>query len=178
GALRRAAGAHRIAAGLIVRAAVPPPLRRRGEAARRAKELADIPGIPNPAGEVRRRGAVRRSHLIASGVLRPDAPYPPSVLALGDWLVEPATWRCWADGLREAADRWAAANPMSPGMPREAAVREVGLPDGRLLDALIAEGSDLVSDAGGVHRPQAAPRFPPAVDAALQTVRECLAADA
>src|SRR5262249_59481671 len=111
GALRRAAGAHRIAAGLIVRAAVPPPLRRGGEAARRAKELADIPGIPNPAGEVRRRGAVRRSHLIASGVLHPDAPYPPSVLALGDWLVEPATWRG-----RGGAPR-GGARPRGPGEP-------------------------------------------------------------
>lgn len=176
-ALLRDPGEQRIAAGVIVLDVLPPPLRRRGGAAHRAKELAEMSHRPDPAAEVRRRGAVRRAQLVAAGVLAPDQPPPRDALTVGDWLIEPATWDTWSVALRAAVDRWAVTNPMSPGMPREAASREAGLADTRLLDPLITATTELVCDADGVHRPDATATFPPEVDRALAAIREQLAAD-
>ena len=66
-AVLRDPGRRRVAAGLTVLDVAPPLLRRRGAAARRAAELADVHG-PDAAGELRRRGVVRRADLVAMGV--------------------------------------------------------------------------------------------------------------
>lgn len=174
-ALLRDPGAHRIAAGLVVLDTMPPPLRRRGAAAHRAAELAGMPDRPDPAAEVLRRGAVRHAQLVAAGVLAAGQPAPDGAIVAGDWLVEPATWATWAAALEAAVDRWAAANPMSPGMPRDAAARAAGLAHPRLLDPLIASTGGLVCDADGVHRPDASATFPPEVERAIATIRERLA---
>ena len=66
-AVLRDPGRRRVAAGVTVLDVAPPPLRRRGAAARRAVELADVHG-PDAAGELRRRGVARRADLVAMGV--------------------------------------------------------------------------------------------------------------
>jgi selenocysteine-specific elongation factor len=176
-AVLRDPGEHRIAAGVLVLDTLPPPLRRRGAAAHRAKELAEMSHRPDPVAEVRRHRAVRRVQLVAAGVLGPDQACPPEVITAGDWLVEPGTWSGWGKALLAALDRWALANPLSPGMPREAAAREAGLVDPRLLDPLIATMSDVVCDADGVHRPDAAANFPPNVMGAFAEIRQQLGAE-
>jgi selenocysteine-specific elongation factor len=176
-ALLRDPGAQRVAAGVVILDTIPPPLRRRGAARDRAAQLAGIGDRPDPAAEVRRRGAVRRRQLVAAGALLPDQPPPAGVVVAGEWLVDPATWRGWAGALVTAADRWAQANPIAPGMPREAATREAGLADPRLLDPLIDSVTELVCDADGVHRPDAAARFPPEVARGLDKLRDRLARD-
>src|SRR5690606_3794867 len=105
-ALLRDPGAGRVAAGLVVLDVAPPTLRGRGAAARRGEQLAGVSGMPDPVGEVRRRGAVRRSHLVAAGVLAKNAPNPPGVIVADDWLVDPATWRSWSSTLVTAVDGW------------------------------------------------------------------------
>jgi selenocysteine-specific elongation factor len=67
-ALLRDPGAHTVAAGLTVLDVAPPELRRRGAGVRRAAELDDLSGVPSAAGELARRGLVRRSDLLAMGV--------------------------------------------------------------------------------------------------------------
>src|SRR5262249_5715124 len=64
-ALVRDPGARRVA-GAVVLDVRPPPLRRRGAAAARARELAA--GIPDAAALIRRHGLIRRPDLVAMGV--------------------------------------------------------------------------------------------------------------
>jgi selenocysteine-specific elongation factor len=65
--LLRDPGQHRIVAGLTVLDVRPPPLARRGAAARRAEALTRLSGTPDPAEEVARRGLVRHDELAAMG---------------------------------------------------------------------------------------------------------------
>jgi selenocysteine-specific elongation factor len=170
-ALLRDPGEQRIAAGVVVLDTMPPPLRHRGAGARRAVELAAMSHQPDPVAEVRRRDAVRRTSLVTAGILRPDQDPPTGVITAGDWLVEPTTWVTWSMALLAAVDRWAAANPMSPGMPREAATREARLAHPQLLDPLIAATPVLVCDADGVHRPDATATFSAEVTRGLAELR-------
>ena len=71
-AVLRDPGRRRVLAGLTVLDVAPPPLRRRGAAARRAGELAGMTGAPDAAGELRRRGHARRADLLAMGVPAAD----------------------------------------------------------------------------------------------------------
>jgi selenocysteine-specific elongation factor len=116
----------------VVRADVldvrPPGLRRRGAAAARARELAA--GVPDEAGLLRRYGLIRRSELAAMGVTPESAP------VAGEWLADPEHWRSLARRLAEEAGRHAAADPLDPGLPVEAARALLDLPDRRLIGAL------------------------------------------
>ncbi|HEX8347309.1 MAG TPA: selenocysteine-specific translation elongation factor [Actinoplanes sp.] len=176
-ALLRDPGIQRIVAGVVLLDTMPPPLRRRGAAARRAAALTAMPDRPDPDGEVRRRGAIRHRDLVAAGILGSDDKTPPSATRVGDWYVDTSLWRRWATELTAAADRWATANPMTPGLPRTAAVQQLDLPDPRLLDALIPATGQLVSGAQGVHRPGVAATLPDQVSNALTDLRESLAAE-
>ena len=93
-------GRQHVVAGIVVLDTDPPRLARRGAAARRAEEIAAVSGDPDPAGEVRRRRAVRFDQLVAAGVMR-----------RGD----PAT-RQRGDG-RPLARRHRAMDPMAAGPP-------------------------------------------------------------
>lgn len=176
-ALLRDPGAGRVAAGLVVLDVAPPVLRGRGAAARRAEVLAGLSGTPDPLGEVQRRGAVRRSQLVAAGVMAAGAAAPSEVLAVRDWLVAPITWRSWTGALLATVDEWAAMHPMAPVLPLPAAARALELPDPRLLDQLVAQVPELVREAGGVRRRGVAAALPPAAAAGLAKLRERLAAD-
>ncbi|MDN5796194.1 MAG: selenocysteine-specific translation elongation factor [Intrasporangium sp.] len=74
-AILRDPGADDVLVGAIVLDPAPPPLRRRGAAIARARDLARP--APDPlADEVRRRGHVQRDELLLLG-LDPDAAQPP-----------------------------------------------------------------------------------------------------
>jgi selenocysteine-specific elongation factor len=176
-AILRNPAAARVVAGVTVLDAAPPQLRRRGSAAARAGELVAMTGLPDPAGELDRRGLVSRRRLVELGVLTDGAPAPPDAVVVGDWLVSAARWRELTGELVAAVDRYAAGNPLAPGLPKETARRTLALPDIRLLDALVAVVDDLVADADGVHRPGAARAFPPPVARSLDALRERLTAD-
>jgi selenocysteine-specific elongation factor len=143
-------GGQRVAAGARVLDTFPPALHRRGAARQRASTLADVNGDPDPAGEVRRRGAVRRSDLVAAGV--PVDGVPRGAVLAGDWLADEVCWQRWSATLIASVDAWARERPLQPGMPRRAAIETVGLPDDALLDHLVAARNELVFDAGGLHR--------------------------
>jgi selenocysteine-specific elongation factor len=130
--LLRDPGRRWIAGGLRVLDVDPPELRRRGAAAARAADLSTLDG-PDGAAELRRRGAVRAAALRAMGV-----PEPVSALRAGSWLVDPGQAERWRAALARAVAGHAAAHPLEHGMPVEAARRRVGLPDVRLVTALLA----------------------------------------
>jgi selenocysteine-specific elongation factor len=128
---RRDAAAGPGILGVTVLDVAPPELRRRGAAARRAAELSALDGLPDAAGELRRRGLARRADLARWGVpadVRPVA---------GDWLADPAHWRALRDRLGAEVDRWLSAHPLEPGMPVEALRHALGLPDRSLVAALV-----------------------------------------
>jgi selenocysteine-specific elongation factor len=132
-ALLRDPGRRTVAGGLRVLDVDPPALRRRGAAAARAAELSALAG-PDGAAELRRRGAVRVADLRAMGV-----PEPAAAVRAGGWLVDPGQAARWRAALAREVAAHAAAHPLEHGLPVEAARQRVGLPDARLVAALLAD---------------------------------------
>jgi selenocysteine-specific elongation factor len=127
----QARGETRVLARVTILDVDPPALRRRGDAARRGRDLLDLPGPPDGAAILARRGAVRASDLTRMGV---RAPCPP---VLGEWLLDPAYRQAQGDRLAELVRRHALANPLEPGLPVEAARRAPDLPERRLVGAVL-----------------------------------------
>ncbi|GLZ12979.1 selenocysteine-specific translation elongation factor [Actinomadura sp. NBRC 104425] len=167
-ALLRDPGAHRVPAGITVLDVRPPRFTRRGAAAARARELAALPGVPDGACELRRRGLVRRGELLAMGLA------PPSTPVAGDWLADPGHWADLRRRLVEAVEEHAARHPTDPGLPAEAARRVLGLPDRALVEALAGDG--LQRRDGRLYGATTRPHLPPHVQRAVDAVRRDLAA--
>jgi selenocysteine-specific elongation factor len=168
--LLRDPGAGRVLAGVVVLDPLPPPLRRRGAARQRAAELATAGDRPDLAGEVRRRGAVRGSDLVAAGVPVGGAQRLPSVVVAGGWLVDSDRWRRWHEQLETAVAAWHAAHPLLPGMPRQSAAAALGLPDDAMVDIIARELPSLVIDGSGVRRRDATPTAPPEIERELDAL--------
>jgi selenocysteine-specific elongation factor len=130
GAASAAPAAGPAARGLIVLDVAPPSLGRRGSGAS-AGELESWPAPPTAADLLRRHGLLRASVLLAMGVS--DHPEP----VLGEWLADPRHWADLADRLGEAVTTQAARDPMAAGLTVDAARMAIGLPDRRLVDALV-----------------------------------------
>ncbi len=166
-ALVRDPGSRRLW-GVSVLDPAPPPLRRRGAAALRAKELAGANG--SAPSELARRGVVRRSLLRRIGV-DVDA-VPAGAAAVGDWLVAPDRAADLRRQLRERVQ--ASMSSVDPGVPVAAAARALGLPDDEIVGALVApplrtrDGRVLLDGPGSLPAP---------IVAAWQRVRADLATD-
>jgi selenocysteine-specific elongation factor len=132
-AVLRDPGRQAIVAGARILDVRPPGLGRRGAAQRRGAELASVTATPDLASELRRRKLARGRDLRAMGV--PVPARAPRVA--GDWLAEPAWWRELGDRLRAEVEAHAAADPVNPGLPVEAARRRLGLPGRSLVEALV-----------------------------------------
>ncbi len=136
--------------GLNVLDPDPPPLRRRGAAALRAKELAFVDG--SLFDEVRRRGIVRRSLLRRLGIDTVDVPV--GVEAFGDWLLsEDRVEELQAQMGQIVRDR---STQLEPGVPVAAVARALNLPTPDLVGALarppleVRQGKVLGGRAGGL----------------------------
>lgn len=154
-------------AGIVVLDVRPPRLGRRGAAAARADELAGMSGRPDGAGELRRRGLVRAGDLRAMGA------EPPAEPLAGDWLVDPALWSRLVERLAAEVRAYAAAHPLEPGVPVDAVQARLGLPDRRLVEALVA--APLALRAGRVVEGSADQQLPEQLRTAVTTVRADLA---
>jgi selenocysteine-specific elongation factor len=138
-AVLRDPGRRRVAAGLHVLDVAPPALVRRGAAARRAAELSGVVG-PDAAGELRRRGVVRRADLVAMGVPaeQVNALRAPGA---GGHILDPELATALGTRLAAAVAAHDAADPVDPGLPLEAARRALDLPDGRLVEVVLRHGA-------------------------------------
>lgn len=170
-ALLRDPGRHRVPRGVTVLDVRPPALTRRGAAAARARDLDEAAGPADAAGELRRRGLVRRGDLLAMGV-RPPAGTAP---VTGEWLADPAHWEGLRDRLRHAVEEHAARHPLDPGLPLEAARQTLGLPERRLVEALLAADPTLRQREGRLYGDRTRPVLPPPAEAAVEAVRADLA---
>ncbi|MGV0749602.1 selenocysteine-specific translation elongation factor [Mycolicibacter minnesotensis] len=131
-------GARRVLGGVVVLDADPPALRRRGDAARRADELAGTDPADQAGrvlAEVARRGAVAQRQLQLLGYALP--PVPPEVTVIAGWWVHATAYDAWRDRLRSAAGELRERDPLSAGLSRGAAADQLALPDPALLDELV-----------------------------------------
>jgi selenocysteine-specific elongation factor len=128
-------GRHTVAAGAIVLDADPPVLRRRGAARARAAGLASLETADPAAAlaaQVGRRGAARRQELLIRGIAVDDVG---QVQTVGDWLVDPRTWRNWQTTLTTAVRQRGQDSPLEPRLPVDEARRLAGVPDRQLVVA-------------------------------------------
>lgn len=152
----RTPGGHVVLAGVLVLDVDPPALRRRGDGARRAVDLANRPVGGDPATEVARRGAMRPEQLWRFGLARLTAP-PEGVAEKDGWWVDRAVLGAWAASLTRAVDRVHESEPLSPGLSDGAALdllrhEDPPLPEAALL-ALVVRAAGLESVRGAVRRP-------------------------
>ncbi|MET9064701.1 SelB domain-containing protein [Streptosporangium sandarakinum] len=125
----RERGEVRVLAGASVLDVRPPSVSRRGAARERAAELAGA--VPGAAALLRTHRLLRAGELRAMGCPPADEP------VCGDWHADPEHWSRLVARLPEAVRRYAAGHPLEPGMPVEAARHALGLPDRRLVAALV-----------------------------------------
>ncbi len=126
----RRAGAWPAVAGATVLDVMPPKLARRGAAAAAAKLLGGWPDRPTAAELLARHGLLRASTLLAMGIRE----HPEAVA--GEWLADPEYWQTLGHQLGEVVTGHAASEPLSAGLPVEAARAALDLPDRRLVLAL------------------------------------------
>ena len=149
------------AAGLFIRGATvldvaPPPLRRRGAAQAAAQDIARWPDPPGARDLLRRHGLLRTAALAAMGVT--GAPEP---VAAG-WLADEAFWAGARGRLAVLVAEHAASDPLSLGVPIEAARAALSLPDRRLAEALGADAPGVTMTEGYLRRGRAAASAEPA----------------
>jgi selenocysteine-specific elongation factor len=199
-AVLRDPGRQLVVAGARMLDVRPPALSRRGAAARRGAELAAVSATGDLTSELRRRKLARAAELRAMGVPVPGgdparSPQNASASATGeqdaasrqdahaagtrpvggDWLAEPTWWREAGRRLRAEVDAHAAADPVNPGMPVEAARRKLGLPERKLVEALVREagtGRDGLRQADGrIYPLHGGTGLPAAVLTAVEAIR-------
>jgi selenocysteine-specific elongation factor len=173
--LRDPGAAGQLIIGATVLDVVPPPLIRRGAATAAAAELAAWPEAPAAVDLLRRHKLLKASTLRAMGI--GDIPAP----VTGEWVTNPAHWQELQRQLATVVQAHAQRNPLSPGMPVEAARAALRLPHRALVEAL-AQAQGPVSVTAGLlygrttHAPDQASPLPPAVMTSVQAVLKDLAA--
>ena len=117
----RAPGSRNVFAGLLVLDVDPPELTRRGDGARRARELAERPIEGDILAEAARRGAVERSVLTRFGLQVPEAgSLPAEVEEVGGWIVHAPALTAWVESAKSLVSRELAASPLAAGVPVKA----------------------------------------------------------
>ncbi|NMO02093.1 selenocysteine-specific translation elongation factor [Gordonia sp. TBRC 11910] len=145
-------GTRRIIGGVRVLDADPPPLRRRGDAKRRAAELGEQSGAPDLVREVERRGYVAADRLRELGLIGTGEQPPSGIRAVDGWWIAQSTFDAWAATLADAVDDIHRRDPLAAGMSRGAARDRLGLPDAAVLDVL-ARHVGLETTDGQLARP-------------------------
>ncbi len=143
-------------AGAVVLDAAPPPIARRGAAAGAVAELSSWPDQPRAADLIRRHHVLLLGDLAAMGFSEVPPPVVPG------WAADPA----YLDGLRPAlaalVSSHAAQNPLSGGLPADAARSALGLPDREFVRVLLpkdlkVEGGLIVTGGGARATPAGLP---------------------
>ena len=146
-------GSRSVLGGAQVLDAEPPALRRRGDRARRAADLAGMDTGGDVLAEVARRGAVPVRHLRRLGLVPTDnAGAPGDVRVLGGWWVHAPVLGSWQHRLRTAVEELHGRDPLAAVLSRGAARDLLALPDTGLLDEVV-RGAGLEQDGGHIRSP-------------------------
>ncbi|MDK4231839.1 selenocysteine-specific translation elongation factor [Corynebacterium accolens] len=132
----RSPGGRHVSAGVEVIDVRPPELDRRGAARKRAEALAEHTSFRNPSSYLQRVGYARRADLELDGY-DTDAT-PPGIINFHQWWIAARQVTRWKETLTTALQEHAAANPLAPGMPRNAALDALGLKEEGLLRLAVA----------------------------------------
>jgi selenocysteine-specific elongation factor len=130
--LRDPGSARMVILGAAVLDVAPPALARRGAAAAAGRELAAWPDAPAPGDLLRRHGLLRASAVAGMGV---TGPLPAPVTGNG-WLADRVRWGELRRQLAEVVAAHGRRDPLSAGLPPEAARAALRLPDRALVEAL------------------------------------------
>lgn len=151
----RGTGQRLITGGATVVDLDPPALRRRGAAKRRAETLAGLTEHNHLQHEVARRGAVHQHQITAKGISAPSS-LPDTLLAHDEWFIDCEALATWSHRLREAVKQHYDNDPTAGGIPQQAAVNLLELPDRGLLPLVVTEAG-LRQAAGRVSDPELKP---------------------
>lgn len=163
----RAPGSRNVFAGLLVLDVDPPELSRRGDGARRARELADRPAEGDILAEVARRGAVERTVLTRFGLQVPDDEgLPADIEDVGEWLVHSPTLTSWVEATKSLVNRELAATPMAAGVPVKAVAEALQ----RTPDSTRRRGSETKSDTSAKAKIQPALPLPEGSGGAIRAL--------
>ncbi len=171
-ALLRDPALHRIAASVRVLDVVPPPLQRRGAAAARARELADLASTDEAAAaqaRLRQRGIARSAELRGAGARALPKPFA------GEWIVDERRATELRRKLGELVAAHARIFPLEAGPTIDATRRALDLPDRSLVLALIETSDDAYAVRDGrVVDHTRGNSLPPQVAAAVEQIRSRL----
>ncbi|TQS43971.1 selenocysteine-specific translation elongation factor [Cryptosporangium phraense] len=167
-ALLRDPGAHRVIGRVTVLDTDPPALARRGAAAARAAELAELgPTVGSGFGEhlLRQRKLVRAAELAGLGAMPPAG-----ALRAGDWLVDADHAAELRERLRKQLAEHRATGTLEAGPTIDEARAALELPDRSVVLALIA--APLTVRDGRVVDRDAPPPLPRPVAAAVDALAD------
>lgn len=143
----RSPGGRHVVAGVEVVDVHPVSLSRRGDAKKRAEQLAQV--IPqDPADWLKRSGYDRVDNLIRDGFSVSER--PAGIIEFRDWWISAGQVSLWKRELLRAVTEHAAANPLAPGLPRPAAMDALQLTEPALLGLAVAAAK--VESVDGVLR--------------------------
>ena len=158
--------------GVTVLDPMPPPLRRRGAAADRAKALASVE-TGDLAEEVSRRGLVRVDDLRRIGVPVDDHGVAAFVSADG-WLLSDERAAAAATSAEAVVTEHDRSTPLAPGLPLSVLAERLGLPSPELARAVVRP--PLRVESGRVTSLRTVV-LPPALQRAVEAVTEDLEQD-
>ena len=131
----RSPGGRHVAAGFEVVDVHPAELSRRGDAKKRAAEL-EVLEPANPSEWLKRCGYAAHEELVRDGFSVEEK--PTGVIEFAQWWIAARQVTVWKNALVEAVEAHAAANPLSPGLTKAAAMDALNLSEQALLGLAIA----------------------------------------
>ena len=131
----RSPGGRHVAAGFEVVDMHPAALSRRGAAKKRAAELEALEPT-NPSEWLKRCGYASRDDLLRDGFSVEEK--PAGVIVFREWWIAARQVTAWKNALVEAVETHAAANPLSPGLTKAAAMDALNLSEPALLGLAVA----------------------------------------
>lgn len=143
----RSPGGRHVVAGVEVVDVHPVELTRRGDAKRRAEQLADVSPL-EPSDWLARCGYDRLENLVRDGFCVQQR--PAGIIEFREWWITASQVATWKKQLLRAVAEHAAANPLAPGLPRAAAMDALGLSEPALLGLAVAAAK--VDSVDGVLR--------------------------
>lgn len=143
----RSPGGRHVVAGVEVVDVHPVELTRRGDAKRRAEQLAEVSPL-EPSDWLAHCGYDRLENLMRDGFCVQQR--PAGIIEFREWWITAGQVATWKMALLRAVAEHAAAHPLAPGLPRAAAMDALSLSEPALLGLAVAAAK--VDSVDGVLR--------------------------